>query len=173
MNGHCAAGLVTRSHPVVHDSVAHVLHERAGAVTEHAEKGGTRKSYTEVTQIKPEVIESAVLVARAGYLAIMTDPKDFSAISLLDRLIKVTEDESLSGWLRELRAGLEENLGTHAMAVRLGWGDRIPATAGPTAIMAIYAWLRNHQDFEKVVESAASHVRAGVLGACSARCEWL
>ena len=109
---------------------------------------------TEVTQIKPEVVSSSVLIARSAYLAIMTDPQDFSPISLLDRLIQITSDESLSGWLKELRAGLEENLSTHSMADRLGWGNKIPETAGPTAIMAIYAWLRHHGEFEKVVESA-------------------
>jgi ADP-ribosylglycohydrolase len=109
---------------------------------------------TEVTQAKPAVVNAAVLVARAGYLAIMTDPRDFDAISLLDRLTSVTSDKTLADWLNELRAGLEEKLGPHAVAQRGGWGDRIPETAGPTAIMAIYAWLRHHHRFEKVVESA-------------------
>ncbi len=109
---------------------------------------------TEITQIKPEVIKSAVLVARTGFLAIMTDSQDFLAVSMLDRLINITEDATLSGWLKELRIGLEEKRGVHSMARSLGWGDRTPGKAGPTAIMAIYAWLRHHDDYEKVVESA-------------------
>jgi ADP-ribosyl-[dinitrogen reductase] hydrolase len=109
---------------------------------------------TEVTQVKPEVTQTAILIARAAYLAIMTDPKDFKRLSLLDRLIGITDDITLSKWLEELRRGLEEDLGTHAMAERLGWGDKIPKTAGPTAIMAIYAWMKHHDQFEKVVESA-------------------
>ncbi len=108
----------------------------------------------EITQRKPEVLPSAVLMARTGYLAIVTAPQDFSPTSMMDRLIDITDDPTLNTWLKELRVGLEENLGTHAMARRLGWGDRIPGTAGPTAIMAIYAWFRHHDQFEKVVESA-------------------
>ncbi len=109
---------------------------------------------TEVTQITPEVTDAAILIARTAFLAIMTDPNSFSPISMLDRLKSITDDTTLTGWLQALQTGLEENLGTHAMAVRLGWGDRIPGTAGPTAIMAIYAWLRHHDDFEQAVESA-------------------
>jgi len=109
---------------------------------------------TEVTQIKPEVTQAAILIARTAYLAIMTDPKNFLPISLFDRLISICDDATLSNWLKELHNGLQENLGTHTMAHRLGWGDKIPGTAGPTAIMAIYAWLRHHDQFEKVVESA-------------------
>lgn|GEM_PF-954244 len=109
---------------------------------------------SELTHTKPEAVESAVLIARTAYLAIMTDPTDFNSISLIDRLINITEDAQLEVWLKELRVGLEEKLGTHAMASRLGWGDSIPGTAGPTAIMSIYSWLRHHDDFEKVVEHA-------------------
>jgi len=109
---------------------------------------------SEVTHIRPEVVESSVLVARTAYLAIMTNPENFSAISTIDRLIAVTEDLTLSAWLKDLRVGLEENLGTHAMASRLGWGKSIPKSAGPTAIMAIYSWLRHYNSYEKAVERA-------------------
>ena len=109
---------------------------------------------SEITHVRPEVIEAAVLIARTTYLAIMTDPQDFSAISLVDRLIGVTEDPTLRTWLQDLRVGLEENLGTHSMACRLGWKHSIPSSAGPTAIMAIYSWLRHHDQYEKVLERA-------------------
>ena len=109
---------------------------------------------TEVTQINAQVVSASVMVARMGYLAIMTESKDFSGTALLDRLLRVTEDPALAKWLGELQVGLAEKLSVHAMARRLGWGMRVPGTAGPTAIMALYAWLRHHEDFEKVVASA-------------------
>lgn len=109
---------------------------------------------SEVTHIKPEVVESSVLVARATYLAITTNPDEFSASSLLDRLILITEDAMLSAWLRDLRVGLDENLGAYAMASRLGWGGCVPSAAGPTAIMALYCWFRHHDRYEAAVEKA-------------------
>ncbi len=109
---------------------------------------------TEATHTLPEAVESSVLVARATYLAVMTDPSDFNATALIDRLITVTEDAILCGQLKQLREGLLLGLGTHEMACEMGWGHGIPSTAGPTALMAIYSWLTNHDNFEKTVERA-------------------
>jgi ADP-ribosylglycohydrolase len=109
---------------------------------------------TETTHTSPEAVESAVLLARSVYLAVMTEPENFEPVAAMDRLIKITEDEGLNAQLRRLREGLTLGLGVHDMAREMGWGGGIPATAGPTALMAIYSWFENHGSFEKTVERA-------------------
>jgi ADP-ribosyl-[dinitrogen reductase] hydrolase len=109
---------------------------------------------TETTHIAPEAVEAAVLIARTTYLAVMSEPGELAPIAMLDRLILVTEDQALQTQLRHLRRGLEEGLTAHEMASQFGWKDAVPATAAPTALMAIYAWLANHDSYERTVERA-------------------
>jgi ADP-ribosyl-[dinitrogen reductase] hydrolase len=117
---------------------------------------------TEVTHASPEAVEASVLVARAVYLAVMTEPSEANACAMIDRLINITEDPTIADFLKKLREGLLRGLSPHEMASELGWKRSIPKSARPTALMAVYAWLANTKNFEAAVE------RAVLLGGDSA-----
>jgi ADP-ribosylglycohydrolase len=109
---------------------------------------------TETTHVSAESVESSVLVARSAYLAVMTPPDEFDPVKLVDRLIKITEDQGIVEQLKVLREGILGGACVHDMAKIMGWGKVVPSSANPTALMAIYAWLTNHDSYEKTIEKA-------------------
>ncbi len=109
---------------------------------------------TETTHVSGETVESAVLMARSAHLAVMTPETDFNPVSIIERLIKITEDQEIATLLKQLREGLLLGKSSSEMAAHLGWQKAIPSSAIPTALMGLYAWLTNHKSFEKTVEQA-------------------
>ena len=113
---------------------------------------------TKVTHATPEVTEAAILVAHAAHMALMVPRKSFEPSEVMDNLIELTEETSLNSLLAMLREPLAKGWSVRRAGRALGFRKGTPAHAGPTAVLAVYAWLRHPNRFRNAVTSA---VRAG------------
>lgn len=107
-----------------------------------------------LTHRAPAAVTGSILLAQAASIAIVEEVNSTNRLSILDRLIEQTRTEELESLLTQLRPCLEANLGPARVAKRFGWKKGISGYMPHTVTMAIYCWLRYHDNFEKGVHSA-------------------
>lgn len=130
---------------------------------------------TGISHSDPRAHCASTLVGFAGQLAQMTSQEDFRSSDILNRLIDVTDEDSLKANLIELRDSLAKNLTLAQVARRFGWKDGIPNNLLAFATIGIYAWLRHPKNFRRCVERtillggscSAAAVIAGALSGIS------
>jgi ADP-ribosylglycohydrolase len=109
---------------------------------------------TKLTHKSPEVTEAAILVSHAAHMALMVPKKEFDPCRVLDDLIALTQEPSLNQLLCRLRDPLSKGFSVHRAATVLGFKKGTPAVASATAVMAVFAWLRHSNSYQRSVTSA-------------------
>ncbi len=107
---------------------------------------------TGISHSDPRALCASTLVGFAGQLAQMVSQQDFKSTEILNRLIDVTDEETLKASLVDLRDALAKNLTVSQVARRFGWKDGIPNNLRAFATIGIYAWLRHPKNFRTCVE---------------------
>jgi ADP-ribosylglycohydrolase len=112
------------------------------------------ETLAEATHSDPDIHHACSLVCSAGQIAVYFDHREFSPSLAIKLLIEETEDEVLHAMLLVAQECLEKQLSVGRAARRIARGSRPSNHCYHTAVLAIYAWLRNPHRFRRVVEPA-------------------
>lgn len=107
-----------------------------------------------LTHKAPQATQGAVLLGQAAAIAIMEKLDDTKRLGVLDQLIDLSNNAEITALLQQLKPCLEANMGPARVAKHLGWSKGISGYMPHTLTMAIYCWLRYHDNFAKAVYSA-------------------
>lgn len=107
-----------------------------------------------LTHKAPQATAGAILLGQAAAIAIMDKLDSEKRHSVLDQLIDLSRNDEITELLMKLKPCLAANMGPARVAKRLGWKKGISGYMPHSLTMAIYCWLRYHDDFAKAVFSA-------------------
>lgn len=107
-----------------------------------------------LTHRAPQATSGAILLGQAAAIAMMDPLNSEKRLSVLEQLIELSRHDEITELLKKLKPCLEANMGPARVARRLGWAKGISGYMPHSLTMAIYCWLRYHDDFEKAVYSA-------------------
>ena len=107
-----------------------------------------------LTHKAPQATAGSILLGQAAAIAIMDKLDTEKRLSVLDQLIDLSRNEEITELLKKLKPCLEANMSPARVAKKLGWKKGISGYMPHSLTMAIYCWLRYHDDFAKAVYSA-------------------
>lgn len=113
----------------------------------------SRDSATQ-THRHPLVADGAAVLATVAQIAAVTSSARLNSKTALETLIKTAKEPELAKALSELEPFLARKRSPRAVAMHFRWGYGISRSMLPTAVMAIYCFLRYPDDFQRALEWA-------------------
>lgn len=106
------------------------------------------------THRHPLAGDAAMALATTAQIAAVNPSGRLDSLSALETIAGVVRDDKFRAQILELRTFLEKRRSPRAVAVHFGWKRGISAFIVPTAIIAIYCFLRYSDNYRRAVESA-------------------
>jgi len=107
-----------------------------------------------LTHKAPQATAGSILLGQAAAIAIIEKFDAPQRVDILDQLIELSRSDEITNLLKKIRPWLETHQSPARVAKKLGWKKGISGYMPHSLTMAIYCWLRYHDDFAKAVYSA-------------------
>jgi ADP-ribosylglycohydrolase len=112
------------------------------------------RASTRLTHTDPRAEQGALVVALAARVGAQKSPQGLNAVAVLDTLAAAVADAQLRRNLEAAREHLNRGTSAPEFAASLGLDHGVTGFVNHTVPVAVYCWLRYHDDFRAAVEAA-------------------